>query len=199
MTNNKILLLKNNVEEFKKEAKKYFFEEKCAKLGSFYTKLEADFEYRVATNFNSFDIENVKYYPKHFEKTIKELIKANPYTQLMEVFGEYFGLLDIEAHLKKQDENLIFINTFSDAGSVKVGNDDFSVFIRNGYGDGVTGVFITSKHVHVPLEYFTSIKGDFRIYEYDLGEKYNHEISGSYSVFHGSQNGNGIVVFVKQE
>lgn len=180
--------LKDNIERYRKDARKYFEEKEY--LGKF----ERERYYQVATELDFYELEDVAYYPDDFEKTLKALIRKNPYSQLMDVFGEKLGLLDdIEKHLIEQDEDLLHIITLSDAGSVKIGNNDFSVLIPNGYGDGQTEVFITTKRVHVPLRFWTTVSGKFKIYDYDCGDDSRYTLDGDYSIFFG----NGYVVFSK--
>lgn len=174
--------LKDNIERYKKDARKYFEEKEY--LGKF----ERERYYQVATGLDFYDLEDVAYYPDDFEKTLKALIRKNPFSQLMEVFGEKLNVLDLEKHLKEQDEDLLHIITLSDAGSVKIGNNDFSVLIPNGYGDGQTEVFITTKRVHVPLRFWTTISGTF-----EIGNDSRYTLNGDYSIFYG----NGYVVFSK--
>lgn len=181
------MLLKDNIENYKKHAKEYFENKKH--LGT----LKTNYYYQVATDLDYYDIESVEYYPDDFEKTLTALIKKNPYSQLMDVFGEKLGLLDIEKHLIEQDEDLLHIITLSDAGSVKIGNSVFSTLIPNGYGDGQTEVFVTTKRVHVPLQFWATINGKLKIYNYDCGDDSSHTLDGEYDVFYG----NGYVVFSK--
>lgn len=89
------------------------------------------------------------------------------------------------------------IKTSSDAGSVKVGVDNMSVLVPNGYGDGITrvAIFDGSKAFNDSMmSYFTTIKGkNMIIYGYDCGDVAATTISGRYGIYYYS----GLVAFVK--
>jgi len=93
------------------------------------------------------------------------------------------------------------LTTLSDAGSVKIGNDNFSVLIPNGYGDGDTKVIIVSNidcESFKSFKFFTSIKGNINIYNYDcdspcLESKVIETIKGWYGVYYKD----GTVLFEK--
>lgn len=64
--------------------------------------------------------------------------------------------------------------TFSDAGSLRIGNHDFKILIPNGYGDGKTYVHLCEKdelpNSVKPHSFFTCFSGvDINIFEYDCG------------------------------
>lgn len=87
--------------------------------------------------------------------------------------------------------------TESDIGSVKVGTDDFSVAISNGYGDGVTRVAVFNNadefYSGSVMHFHSSIEGHFFIYDYDCGGgEPVKELSGRYGVYYYS----GLVAFV---
>lgn len=89
--------------------------------------------------------------------------------------------------------------TECDSGALKVGNDSFTMLIRNGYGDGEMTVRIMEAKEQVSPEatYFTHINGkDINIYAYD-GENYRGNevvatITGRYAVYYkgGDHHGN---------
>lgn len=89
------------------------------------------------------------------------------------------------------------IKTSSDAGSVKVGVDNMSVLVPNGYGDGISrvAIFDDSKAFNDSMmSYFTTIKGEnMIIYDYDCGDVAATTISGRYGIYYYS----GLVAFVK--
>lgn len=89
------------------------------------------------------------------------------------------------------------IKTSSDAGSVKVGVDNMSVFVPNGYGDGISrvAIFDDSKAFNDSMmSYFTTVKGkDMIIYDYDCGDVAATTISGRYNIYYYS----GLVAFEK--
>lgn len=175
-------LLSENIDHFKSDAYEFFSGD------------TDNFKYRVATNFDAYDLEGVKYYPKEFKKSLQSLIEANPYTQLTEVFGFENGL-NIKEHLMGQDKSLTHLETISDAGSVKIGNGDFSILIPNGYGDGITNVFISEKEIHVPLKFITTVEGVIEVFDYDCRDNVIKTIKGKYAIF----SGDGNVVFSRWE
>ncbi len=77
--------------------------------------------------------------------------------------------------------------TESDAGSVKVGNKQFSVLIPNGEGDGVTRVAVFAKEsdfiCNSIMDFFTIIDGEFNIFAYDCGNAVSRTLQGRYSVY----------------
>ena len=87
--------------------------------------------------------------------------------------------------------------TSSDAGSVKIGINNMSILIPNGYGDGITrvAIFDCSKAFNNSMmSYFTTVKGkDIIIYDYDCGDVAATTISGRYAIYYYS----GLVAFVK--
>lgn len=86
--------------------------------------------------------------------------------------------------------------TISDVGGVKVGTNEFSVVLTNGYGDGDTRVAIFDNEddfYSSDLMFFnTVIDGHFFIYDYDCGENVAKEISGRFAVYYYE----GLVAFV---
>lgn len=74
-----------------------------------------------------------------------------------------------------------------DGGTIKIGNDDFSVHITNDYGDGTHRVYIgTEKEISniepADAKYVGSIKGKFNIYEYDCGNEILCNLEGRYGI-----------------
>lgn len=93
-------------------------------------------------------------------------------------------------------------STISDAGSVKVGNDSFSVLIPTGGGDGESAYCIytqaelyADKISTADLHFFTLLSGQFSICDYDCGDTVSETITGRFSVFYSD----GIVFFVRAE
>lgn len=86
-------------------------------------------------------------------------------------------------------------DTYSDAGSVKVMNDNFSVNISNEYGDGVTHCAVLSKtdRFNSGMMNFsrTTIRGTADICRYDCGSEPIKKLDGEYLVYTYE----GIVVF----
>ena len=89
-------------------------------------------------------------------------------------------------------------SVMSDAGGVKVGNDNFSTIFDNGYGDGETLVSVYDKQSEFDLdgllEFNTSIEcHDAYIYDYDCGGEPVSKLYGRYGVYSGY----GCVAFVR--
>ena len=87
--------------------------------------------------------------------------------------------------------------TCSDAGSVKIGNNDMNFIIPNGVGDGETKVAILNKSEmnQSAFHFFTRIEGVFDIYNYDCGSEVEMTIEGRFGVYYK----NGIVIFERWE
>lgn len=87
--------------------------------------------------------------------------------------------------------------TYSDAGGLRIGNDDFSVIVPNGYGDGNMHYTIVGRGCfnHDMLNFWCSISGkNINIYNYDCSDgSAVNSLSGRYGVFYGY----GFVVFEK--
>lgn len=92
--------------------------------------------------------------------------------------------------------------TISDAGSVKVGSDSFSVLIPTGDGDGESAYCVytqqeldADKISTADLHYFTLLSGQFSVYDYDCGDTVSDTLEGHFNVFYAE----GIVFFVKAD
>lgn len=89
------------------------------------------------------------------------------------------------------------IKTSSDAGSVKIGVNNMSILVPNGYGDGISRVAIFDNPADFNdcmMSYFTTVRGrDIIIYDYDCGDVAATTISGRYNIYYYS----GLVAFVK--
>lgn len=100
-------------------------------------------------------------------------------------------------NLISKEKNVKCIKTFSDVGSLKIGNDDFTLLIPNGYGDGEMTCYITSGigiSEKDGFEYFSLLSGEFNIYNYDRGDNIVHTTSDdNYHVWFG----NGYVILNK--
>lgn len=144
--------------------------------------------------------------------------KAFKYTQLYSAFISSFlnaweasRIVDNEIQLQVKELQARFPNevrvveTYSDVGATKVGNDDFAYEIGNGIGDGYTVSVIIDR-----IQSFDerdSINEDFfdmqgclvarnntYIYDYDCGNtKTNATLKGRYIIYSGS----GYVIFQK--
>lgn len=85
------------------------------------------------------------------------------------------------------------LDTYSDAGSLKVGSGSMTMLIPNGYGDGNMKVaFVKRNHPVIELlEFFTTVNGNINLYAYDCGDDIKDTIEGDYSVYYGD----GYVIF----
>lgn len=85
--------------------------------------------------------------------------------------------------------NVIELECYADAGSVKIGNDTASFNIPNKYGDDATKVFVLEKvqddiRNFDMLNFFTSIAGELNVYEYDCGNKVALKLpKGRYAIY----------------
>lgn len=88
------------------------------------------------------------------------------------------------------------IKLSSDAGGVKVGTNNFSIIIPNGYGDGTTRFAILNEdEVNTSVfNYFTLLEGDeINIYKSDCGNTILQTIKGRYGAYYSD----GFVILVK--
>lgn len=87
-------------------------------------------------------------------------------------------------------------NTVADAGSLKIGSNEFTILIPNGYGDGVTtyAIFDSENELNCNmLNYQTTISGTFGIFAYDCGDEIVETVSGRFQVY----SARGFVAFVR--
>lgn len=81
--------------------------------------------------------------------------------------------------------------TEADAGSVRIGNENFTVLIPNGWGDCRTSVTILDKNEKVvkDTKFFTSFEGqNIKIYKYDCGgDEYVTILSGRFGAYIGNK------------
>lgn len=88
------------------------------------------------------------------------------------------------------------IKLYSDAGGVKVGTDNFSIIIPNGYGDGITRFAVLNEdEVNTSVfNYFTLLEGDeINIYKSDCGNTILQTLKGRYGAYYSD----GFVVLVE--
>ena len=141
------------------------------------------------------DIESIEEEIKNLQNTCEKLKNDNEYTKIYKKTLKKIEELKKElSELEKVDR--ITLYTFSDVGSVKIGNDNFNILLPNGYGDGNTTVLILGKNEE-PREnnqYICTIEGDYGIYSYDLGNEFIYQIHGKYNIYNSH---NGVVVFKK--
>ena len=91
--------------------------------------------------------------------------------------------------------------TSCDGGSVKISNENFSILIPNGDGDGKAKVGIFNKKGEKfysgMMEFFTIVEGKFFIQDYDCSDDISssiRELDGKYSIYVY----NGFVAFVEE-
>lgn len=141
------------------------------------------------------DIKSIEEEIKNLQNTCERLKNDNECTKIYKKTLKKIEELKKElSKLKKADR--ITLYTFSDVGSIKIGNDKFNVLVPNGYGDGNTTVLILGKNEE-PREnnhYICTIEGDYGIYSYDLGDEVIYEMQGKYNIYNSH---NGVVVFKK--
>lgn len=83
--------------------------------------------------------------------------------------------------------------TYSDAGSLKIGNEGFSILLNNHHGDGETryAVFNREEWNNDMATFETSVEGTFNIYTYDCGDAVAETLTGKYGIYIYD----GIVIF----
>ena len=120
----------------------------------------------------------------------KKFVKENKEVRLSQGAAEL--LKDDWNYLRSMLSDKMF-KTDSEAGSVKIGNENFSILIPNGMGDGTTRVDIlnSDEFNRSAFYYFTIISGKFNIYSYDCGEEIEKEMNGKFQVYYKD----GIVIF----
>ena len=126
-----------------------------------------------------------------FKELVKNDLRLENNQGYWELFKEDTRLV-INYLNKKEHER---IETYSDIGSLKVGNKDFTICIPNGMGDGTNYVYIINEDVKIPcLKFITTMSGEnFEIYDYDCGNNVIKRLSGRYAIY----NYNGIFAIVK--
>lgn len=141
------------------------------------------------------DIKSIEEEITNLQNTCKRLKNDNEYTKIYKKTLKKIEELKKElSDLKKADR--ITLYTFSDVGSVKIGNNNFNILVPNGYGDGCTTVLILGKNEE-PREnnhYICTIDGDYGIYSYDLSDEVIYEVHGKYNIYNSH---NGVVVLKK--
>ena len=103
-----------------------------------------------------------------------------------------------EKKLETTVEDVLY--TDSDAGSVLIGNDDFTIAVPNGYGDGRHPVVICKSSKKLArFNYHGFVEGKFNVYNYDCGGEFGGKVvktlDGRFGIYYLS----GIVVFEKWE
>ncbi|WP_435029287.1 hypothetical protein [Levyella massiliensis] len=108
--------------------------------------------------------------------------------------------------------NAMWQTTWSESGSLKIGQGDFSVLIPNGYGDGYTNYCVIDNasdeadKIRETMSFFTIVTGVFDIYEEDTDDGYGLVVKETvgkpgerYSVYSASDDdiNQGCVAFIK--
>lgn len=142
------------------------------------------------------DIKSIEEEITNLQNACERLKNDNEYTKIYKKTLKKIEELKKElSDLKKADR--ITLYTYSNVGSVKIGNDNFNILVPNGYGDGCTTVLILGKNEE-PREsnhYICTIDGDYSIYSYDLGiDEVIYKIHGKYNIYNSH---NGVVIFKK--
>lgn len=141
------------------------------------------------------DIKSIEEEIKNLQSTCERLKNDNDCTKIYKKNTKKREELKKElSELKKAGR--ITLYTYSDVGSVKIGNDKFNVLVPNGYGDGRTIVLILGKNEEPREEnrYICTIEGGCDIYSYDLGDEVIYQMYGKYNIYNSH---NGVVVFKK--
>lgn len=155
-----------------------------------------------------YDAEELKTYNAFLDDTLAKAFTTEQFINLYLANTSYKHLQGYQELLQKErpERTWYFVRenfgekcfkTDSDISGVKVGNDEFSININNGYGDGTTRVAVFDDEQdfccdHI-MHYQTSIKGHCFIYDYDCGGKPVKELNGKYFVY----DYRGLVAFVK--
>lgn len=86
-------------------------------------------------------------------------------------------------------------HTYSDAGTLKIAKDGFTVRIPNDYGDGTMRYAVVNDEDfnHFMAKFCCEVRGEFNVYDYDCGDEICETLKGRYFVYYYD----GIVVFTK--
>ena len=108
--------------------------------------------------------------------------------------------IDKDTIIEKWVINKECLITYSDIGSVKIGNDEFTFYIPNGYGDGENKIIFIDFLELQEINHLFERRGNFKVkdkiylYDYDLGNTpINVFNKGNYSVY----SYNKIVIFCR--
>ncbi|MCK9553200.1 hypothetical protein [Aquamicrobium sp.] len=131
----------------------------------------------------------------------KVLLKKDKDAQKLQFTHEWLKTADKDydqylASIIKETATMQY-DVWSDAGSVKVGNAQFSFLISHNNGDGhaIAAVFKNEKDfISSPMKFITSVEGTFNIYDYDCGQNVIVTLNGRYDVYVYC----GITCFVKK-
>lgn len=145
------------------------------------------------------------------EEFVNGIKDFNNYEELLQFVSEKYPFEQFTAELLKCADNAWMflrkqlgdkvIKTMSDAGGVRIGNNDFSFIANNGRGDGETRVAIVERdekrqsvfNKSIP-RFNTTAKGHFYIFDYDSdGGKPIVELDGRYGIYYFD----GIVILEK--
>lgn len=121
----------------------------------------------------------------------KECRKYQGYWELVKELGANKlrkMAIDYLEECMKENSLIKRFATASDKGSVKIGNNGFSIGICNKYGDCFDNlVYVIPKECEVGLDFadfVTDIEGtDISIYDYDCGNDVVHKMSGRFGIY----------------
>lgn len=152
---------------------------------------------KLIPNFEIIDFDEIK--NKNFDGKLCWIIQSG----IAFIADTHTFIEIIENEDLKEIKPFKVVKTYSDVGSVKIGNDSFQFNISNGYGDGDTDVFISDTPTKAPksAEYVMHIDGDLNIYSYDCNvSDIAHTLHGAYYVFSQRDVGasHGKVWFIKE-
>lgn len=149
------------------------------------------------------------------QKEFTSLILNDPSLKQTQGYAELSKEDSDDNHYERiRDMFHTIIVTISDIGSVRIGNEQFNVLIPNEYGDGPTQVGFADAQDEAfndsMMRHYTSVGGQFHIYDHDGGGAVTDVIDGEYVT--GEENAiaatiegdfsiyttPGVVAFVKQ-
>lgn len=143
-----------------------------------------------------------------YDDAVEILLNSYSVEEFVDLYLDYDALNDTlgYAELSKLDEDGHWARVYdmlgknwreteSDADGLKIGNDEWTILIPNGSGDGETRYGVVEDRGFNPdmMEYFTEVEGTFNIYSYDCGSDIDMTLHGRYGIY----NCNGFIVFEK--
>lgn len=144
---------------------------------------------------NTEDFENLYFSTKDIDimssQAYGELLKKQ--SMVYEGYSETYNYVMNKAEIK----NITCFET----SKLKIGNDNFSVGVSNGYGDGIMKFAVFKKGnpyinaIDHMMDWQVTIDGKFNIYSCDIGNDVALELEGSYIVY----SYNGFVALVEQD
>lgn len=138
------------------------------------------------------DAESVEAFEEMFLNDVETFETTQAWAEISKSSRGHRGRL--QEHLCRQGAKCL--ETISDAGGVKIGNDEFSIIAPNGSGDGDTFVYILDqerKFNSNMANFWSMVKGGFNIYYCDCGNDVAEKIEGKFLIYFER----GIVIFEK--